>query len=164
VGSLKVLASGDAVTLPCEEPGGVEFGGGSLVACAAVYGDLPSPIFAAAGLPSAAPRLLGVLAPSSFAAGKKWKPQFDLTKAVGAGTIQIKNAAGAVVRTLPTKASSLGSLRGITWNGRDAAGKKVPAGVYTWTLSVAASDGSGTAVPVDGAAQAPSGTVRVKER
>jgi hypothetical protein len=122
-----------------------------------------SKVAEAQGLPVSPPRLLGALAPSSLhvTGSKRWKAQFDLTKAVAGGTLEIRNVAGTLVRSLTTTADTMGSLRGVSWDGRDSAGRRVPAGSYTWTLNVPASDGSGTAVSVDGSGAAV-GTVTVK--
>lgn len=89
-----------------------------------------------------------------------WRPQFDLTQAVRAGSIEIRRADGTLVRTLPTRASAQGSIRGPAWDGTDASGKKVPPGRYHWTLIVEGGDGSGAATAVDGSGPA-TGTVTV---
>lgn len=104
------------------------------------------------GLRATPPRLLGAVGADEFRAGGKrsWTPQLDLTKPVGAGTIEITDSTGAVVQRIPTDPASGGSIRGVTWDGRDAGGDPVPAGDYTWTLVVTASDGSGMATSVDG--------------
>ncbi|HQY98445.1 MAG TPA: FlgD immunoglobulin-like domain containing protein [Propionicimonas sp.] len=114
------------------------------------------------GLPVSSARLLGTLGGATFKArGKaRWQPKFDLTKAVQAGTLELRNGAGVLVRALPTKATSTGSVRGVSWDGRNSAGKRVAAGTYAWTLKVDASDASGAALSVDGLRPA-SGTVKV---
>ena len=112
------------------------------------------------GLPVSAPRLLGVIAPPTFAGGALWRPQFDLTQAVRAGSIEIRRTDGTLVRTLPTRASAQGSIRGPAWDGTDTSGKRVPPGRYGWTLVVEGADGSGAATAVDGSGPA-TGTVTV---
>ncbi|GAA3917833.1 TIM-barrel domain-containing protein [Hymenobacter algoricola] len=47
----------------------------------------------------------------------------------GAYSVQIRNAAGLVVRTLPTGFQAPGA-HALPWDGRDAAGRPVPGGVY----------------------------------
>jgi hypothetical protein len=114
-------------------------------------------------LSTSAPRVLGVLADKSvsFAGGATlWKPQFDTTKALSAGSILIKNAAGVTVRTLATPASADGSVRGISWNGLDGTGKAVPIGTYTYQLVANAADGTGALVSVSGTGTT-TGTVKV---
>lgn len=113
------------------------------------------------GVATTAPRLLGVLAPSSFKAGTTWKPAIDTSKPLNAGTLEIRTSKGKLVRSVATQATASGSLRKATWNGRDAKGRKVAAGTYTWTLRASARDGSGTVTDVTGRAAA-TGTVKVK--
>ncbi|HET7724671.1 MAG TPA: hypothetical protein VFK68_08535, partial [Propionibacteriaceae bacterium] len=69
-----------------------------------------------------APRLLGTTASSTvdFSNGATWSLGLDTTKPLAAGTVTIakydgSGNQGTVVRTLPTPASSDGSLREITW-------------------------------------------------
>lgn len=86
-----------------------------------------------------------------------WKPRWWLSKPAASWSLTLKNkATGKTVRTL-----SGGEARGLvapSWDGRDAAGKHVPNGAYTWTLTAKPADGvqadlsvSGT-VPVTGGA------------
>ena len=110
-----------------------------------------------------APRLLGIVAPPSvsFAApGVRWTPELDTTKALRAGQIVISADDGTPVRSLATPASADGSIRGVAWDGRDAYGRGVPAGTYTYRLVADAVDGTGTVVSVDGTGTA-SGKVSV---
>jgi flagellar hook assembly protein FlgD len=100
------------------------------------------------------------MAASTFRNGSSWKPQFDLTKAVQAGSLEIRNDAGTLVRSIPTKASPTGSIRDVAWDGRDAAGSLVTPGTYTWNLAVSATDTSGGAVSIDGQ-HSPTGQVQV---
>ena len=114
-------------------------------------------------LAKSAPRLLGVIAPSSVSfadPSTRWTPQIDTTKALKPGKIVISANDGTVVRGIPTTASSDGSIRGFGWDGRDSYGQGVPAGVYTYTVQVDGADGSGTTVSVDGSGPA-TGTVTV---
>jgi hypothetical protein len=74
----------------------------------------------------------------------------------------IKNAAGTVVRSLATAASADGSIRGVSWDGKDASAKAVPVGTYSYTLNATAADGTGAVVGIDGVAAA-AGTVVVSD-
>ncbi len=103
--------------------------------------------------PASPPRLLGVIAPASvnlITSTRSWKPEFDTTKALDAGTVTISNAAGEVVRTFDLDASEDGSIRDVVWDGTDEAGLDVATGTYTWQLVVPAADGSGNVTRVDG--------------
>jgi len=113
-------------------------------------------------LSTAAPRLLGVLAAGTvdFTSTSAWTPQIDTTKALAAGTLVIRNSTGTTVRTLTTPASNDGSIRGVTWNGRNDSGAPVATGTYTYTLTATGKDGSGATTAIDGTAAA-SGTVTV---
>lgn len=110
------------------------------------------------GVGKTAPRVLGVVAASSFTSGS-WSPKIDLTKPTKAGTLIIKNAKGATVRTLKVKASKDGSIRGVKWDGKNKSKKKVAKGTYSFWLKVKAADGSGSATRVDGTSGA-LGTVK----
>lgn len=108
------------------------------------------------GLPAPVPRLLGALGASDFQADGQhsWTPQFDLTTPTGEGSLRLANSGGTVLAELPVAAAPGGSIRGISWDGRDDHGSLLPAGSYTWTLAV---DG---ATSVDGQRPA-SGTLTV---
>lgn len=112
-----------------------------------------------AGVGGSRSRLLGALTSGKATKKSPWKAALDLTKPLAAGTLVIRDAKGRVVRTLATAASDTGSLRGISWSGRDTAGRQLK-GHFTWELVAAATDGSGYAVAVtgDGAAR---GTITV---
>jgi hypothetical protein len=106
----------------------------------------------------AAPRLLGVVAPATInlitAGTRSWLPEIDTTKALGAGTLTVRNSAGEVVWTTATPASDDGSIRGTGWTGQYGDGGAgtgdVPLGDYTWQLVAPAADGSGNVVGIDG--------------
>ena len=106
-----------------------------------------------AGVGTSRPRLLGALTSGRATKKSPWKVAIDLTKPVAAGTLVIRDQAGRVVRTLATAASETGSLRGLSWSGRDVTGKQLK-GRYTWELLAAAKDGSGFAVSVTGSGRA----------
>ena len=69
-----------------------------------------------------------------------WKPRWWVSKPAGPWTLTLANkATGKVVRTL-----SGGEARGLvapSWDGKDAAGKYVLSGAYTWTLTAKPADG-----------------------
>jgi len=94
------------------------------------------------------PRVLGAVAPAKWKKG--WKLAIDLTKPVRAGLLEIRNAAGELVRSVKVAASSDGALRNIRWDGRDGSGHKVPAGTYSYRLTSRATDGSGVTQSADG--------------
>jgi hypothetical protein len=93
------------------------------------------------------PLLLGLVAPSSLnnkPTAASWKPQIDATKALGQGTLTVKDATGTVVRTIVVNPTSDGSIRDLSWNGRaDDDVTPVAPGTYSWELNVRAADGSG---------------------
>jgi flagellar hook assembly protein FlgD len=111
-----------------------------------------------AGPDRSGPRVLGVVAPTALKG--TWKVAIDLTKAVRSGRLEIRNGAGKLIRSLTVKASKDGSLRGITWNGRDKSGRRVAAGSYSYSLASRATDGTGTVRLVDGSL-GPIGTIQV---
>lgn len=104
------------------------------------------------GVSTSAPRILGAVIRKT--SSRTWVMDVDLTKATKAGRVEIRNQAGTLVRSLTVRSSVTGSLRKLTWNGRAANGKKVPAGLYTARLLVNAADGTGTVTDVYGAGTA----------
>lgn len=154
-------------TIPLAGPPGI----GGIDFMVAVDGDRVAFIESAAGklhvqtfdgLARSAPRSLGVVAAHSFTPGSQsWTVDVDLTKPVAAGQLNILNSAGAVARTIAVPATATGSLRAITWDGKDNSGSLVPPGTYSYTLTSSATDGTGPVVAVDGTARA-LGTVEVK--
>ena len=105
---------------------------------------------------TSAPRLLGVLAAKSvdFTKVSTWVPDIDTTKPLNAGTLVIKNGSGQAVRTFATPATTDGSIRGISWDGKNASGDPVLPGTYTYTLTASATDGTGAVVALDGVSAA----------
>ncbi|MDX3237069.1 FG-GAP-like repeat-containing protein [Streptomyces sp. ME03-5709C] len=69
-----------------------------------------------------------------------WTPRWWLSKPAGSWALTLANkATGQTVRTLVG-----GEARGLvapSWDGKDATGKYVPSGVYTWTLTAKPADG-----------------------
>jgi hypothetical protein len=117
------------------------------------------------GMGLSAPRLLGTVAPATFRPYTgPWTPEFDATKPLSAGTLEISHGNGSSVvvdRVLSIPASSDGSIRDVSWDGKDDGGNPVANGQYTWTLKVTDAEDAGKALfAVDGASPA-SGTVVV---
>lgn len=78
-----------------------------------------------------------------------WSPKWWLSKPAASWKLVIKHkATGTTARTL-----SGGTAQGVvpaSWNGKDGAGKLVPNGAYTWTLTAAPADGQGAALTKTG--------------
>jgi hypothetical protein len=114
-------------------------------------------------LAKSAPRLLGERDNGwldfSYAS---WTPEIDTTKPLKAGSLVITASDGTVVKTLATPASPDGSLRGLSWDGRDNSGKMVGKSTYTYELRAEAGDGSGAVRAADGTAT-PTGTFDVTD-
>jgi len=79
----------------------------------------------------------------------RWSPKWWLSKPAASWKLAIRNkATGKTVRTL-----SGGLARGLVstaWNGKDDAGRLVPNGAYTWTLTATPADGQGAALTRSG--------------
>ncbi|WP_328991003.1 hypothetical protein OG394_32590 [Kribbella sp. NBC_01245] len=108
---------------------------------------------------TARPRYLGnASGAASFSpsAGQRWSPAFPISKALPTCAITIKS--GTVLkRSLPC-ATSIGIARA-SWDGKDAAGRLVAKGKYTWTIT--GSDADGGLLWWNGSANPISGTVTV---
>ncbi|MER7108024.1 FG-GAP-like repeat-containing protein [Streptomyces sp. NPDC000229] len=78
-----------------------------------------------------------------------WKARWWLSKPAASWQVAIKDSAsGAVVRTLTG-----GEARGLisaAWDGRDATGKLVANGAYTWSMTALPADGQGAALALSG--------------
>ncbi|MFI8218341.1 FG-GAP-like repeat-containing protein [Streptomyces sp. NPDC085932] len=77
-----------------------------------------------------------------------WSPKWWLNKPAASWKLVIGTKAGTAVRTLTG-----GQARGVVapvWNGKDGAGRLVPNGAYTWTLTVTPADGQGAALTKSG--------------
>ncbi|MDR1432144.1 MAG: hypothetical protein LBI99_08485 [Propionibacteriaceae bacterium] len=122
-----------------------------------------------AGVGNAAPRLLSVEAPATLNVnGEYWKPFFDLSTPVEAGTLTISNAAGVAVRTIAVPASAAdGSIRtlavsGQGWDGKADDGTTVPNGKYLWKYQ--AKDAADKAVKAVDGYYDPTGTITVTNK
>ncbi|MCE0540236.1 hypothetical protein LWF15_32555 [Kineosporia rhizophila] len=101
------------------------------------------------------PRLIGTFASGSFTPNgdgraDTWTPQFDLSKPVTGVKLTIRSTkTGSVLRTL-TGTGPDGSIRDLVFDGRNAAGKELAEGTYSWQLTASALDGEGAAIGVRG--------------
>ncbi|MEU2244254.1 FG-GAP-like repeat-containing protein [Streptomyces sp. NPDC018338] len=79
-----------------------------------------------------------------------WKPRWWLSKPAASWSLALRHkATGKVVRTLTG-----GEARGLVasaWDGKDATGRTVVNGAYSWTLTAKAADGQGADLSVSGA-------------
>ncbi|TCO50233.1 hypothetical protein EV646_102307 [Kribbella antiqua] len=107
---------------------------------------------------TARPRYLGnalgsaTLTPNGDGKSDQWTPEFAISKALP--TCKITITSGATVKRTLSCATTVGAAR-VAWNGRDSAGRLVPKGRYTWTLTGSDADGSllwwtGSATPIRG--------------
>ncbi|MGW0938893.1 FG-GAP-like repeat-containing protein [Streptomyces sp. NPDC002666] len=91
-----------------------------------------------------------------------WKPRWWLSKPVGPWTLTLRSGAtGSTARTL-----SGGTAHGLvaaSWDGRDAAGRLVANGAYTWTLSAKPADGRGAALAVSGSVKVTGGAAVARD-
>ncbi|MDF6043405.1 FG-GAP-like repeat-containing protein [Streptomyces sp. JH14] len=105
------------------------------------------------GVPASPLSVIDTKAPGTSldmrAAAPSWAGTWWLSKPAASWQVTVKNtASGQVVRTVAG-----GEARGTvsaTWDGKDAAGKIVANGAYTWTLSAKPADGQGAALAVSG--------------
>lgn len=109
------------------------------------------------GVPTSPLSVIDAKAPAGSldlrAATPKWTGTWWLSKPASSWQLTLKNTAtGTTARTLTG-----GEARGLVtaaWDGKDAAGRLVGNGAYTWTLTAKPADGQGAALTT-------SGTVRV---
>ncbi|MFI8828174.1 FlgD immunoglobulin-like domain containing protein [Streptomyces sp. NPDC053431] len=81
--------------------------------------------------------------------GDAWTARWWLSKPAASWTLNVKNAAGKVVRTYAGQQTR--GLVKAAWDGNDAAGAVVPDGRYTWELSAPPADGAGATLTTGGA-------------
>jgi len=103
-------------------------------------------------------------APTAFNAGsgatQPWVGEWVFTEPLAACSVQVKNDAAALVRTLgcdPTYAKQGEAVA--SWDGKDATGAVVPSGTYTWT--VLGSDADGSALDTNGVSTSITGSIAV---
>lgn len=87
--------------------------------------------------------------PAANLKSASWKPRWWLSKPAASWSLALKHkATGKAVRTLTG-----GEARGIvapSWDGKDAAGKLVANGAYSWALTAKAADGQGADLVLSG--------------
>ncbi len=102
------------------------------------------------GVPTPPLTVSDVVAPGSVdLKSSHWKPRWWLSKPAASWSLVLRHkATGKVVRTLTG-----GETRGLTapsWDGKDAVGRLVANGAYTWTLTAKAADAVGADLVVSG--------------
>ncbi|SDF80770.1 FlgD Ig-like domain-containing protein [Blastococcus aurantiacus] len=105
-----------------------------------------------------APRLLA--APTTvtkLTGGSTWTARVVTSRVLTDCEVEIRNAAGTVVRTLPCLAPYGAAT--VAWDGKDGMGGALPTGSYTWQLAGATGDDE--LVDYDGGTAALSGTIAV---
>ncbi|MFI8531329.1 FG-GAP-like repeat-containing protein [Streptomyces aquilus] len=90
-----------------------------------------------------------------------WSGTWWLSKPAASWKVTIRSASGATVRTL-TGAAARGLLSA-AWDGKDATGRLVPNGTYTWTLTAAPADGTGAALTRSGATKVTDGSAAPRD-
>lgn len=107
---------------------------------------------------TARPRFLGnPAAPATFdPATTAWNAEWVFSKPLPTCTVSIRDGA-TNVRTLGCATTDGSAV--VAWDGKDDLGNSVPEGTYTWTVNAA--DGIGSAVNVDGTGTPISGPVEV---
>lgn len=98
-----------------------------------------------------APRLLGDLTDTVTTAGSSSaRMELDYSEGVSAGVLDVMDASGRLIRSIPTPAATNGAVRGVAWDGRDSSGAIVGSGDYRWVHHVRSTDGTREAVSLDG--------------
>ena len=102
------------------------------------------------GVPTAA---LSAIDAEVATAAAGWSGQWWLSKPAGSWQVVLRDLGGATLRTVSGSAAH-GLIRA-TWDGRDAAGRAVADGAFTWTLTAQPADGRGAALTVTNAPTPP---------
>ncbi|MGW0702161.1 FG-GAP-like repeat-containing protein [Streptomyces sp. NPDC002867] len=104
------------------------------------------------GVPASPPARIDADVPAAQAVNGgavSWKPRWWLSKPAASWTLTLRNkTTGAVARTLSGD-EARGVLQG-SWDGKDAAGKLVANGTYTWALTAKPADGQGADLSLTG--------------
>ncbi|MEU9603904.1 FlgD immunoglobulin-like domain containing protein [Streptomyces sp. NPDC048057] len=74
-----------------------------------------------------------------------WNARWQLSRPPASWTVTVKDTSGKTVRTLTSTARSGAQLEAV-WDVKDSAGRKAPAGSYTWTLTATPPDSPTPAV------------------
>ncbi|MGP3923884.1 FG-GAP-like repeat-containing protein [Streptomyces sp. 8N616] len=82
------------------------------------------------------------------ATDKEWNGFWQLSKPATGATVEVKDRAGKVVRTLD--AGQHGAALSVAWDGKVSDSAYAADGTYTWQLSAAPKDGSGAALSLSG--------------
>ncbi|MDT0213224.1 FlgD immunoglobulin-like domain containing protein [Rothia sp. ARF10] len=97
---------------------------------------------------------------STSGAAEPWVGEWVFTEQLTTCSVQLRNSAGTLVRTLTCNATYAKQGEAVvSWDGKDAAGTGVPSGTYTWT--VVAGDADGTVVDTDGLSTSIKGNITV---
>ncbi|MFI9104895.1 FG-GAP-like repeat-containing protein [Streptomyces fildesensis] len=83
-------------------------------------------------------------------ADNAWHGTWQLSRPAASWNLTIRNVRGAVVATRAGTDRS-GTQISASWDGKDAAGRTVPNGSYSWTLTAQPADGTGPALVLSGA-------------
>ncbi|MEU3465206.1 FG-GAP-like repeat-containing protein [Streptomyces sp. NPDC006733] len=79
-----------------------------------------------------------------------WHGTWQLSRPAASWSLTVRNVRGAVVATRAGTDRS-GTRLSTGWDGKDTAGRTVPNGSYSWTLTAQPADGTGPALVVSGA-------------
>lgn len=119
----------------------------SCVAPGPVPAPSSSPTASPAPAPAARPLAIDkvVVEPKEVAldSGVKTSVRFELSQDAAATTLEITDEVGKTVRTLDLGSQRAGAVTA-TWDGRDAAGKPLPSGVYLYWIRATDSAGATT--------------------
>ncbi|MFC5151709.1 FG-GAP-like repeat-containing protein [Streptomyces amakusaensis] len=111
------------------------------------------------GVPASA---LSAIDSTVTAGAASWSGTWWLSKPAAEWKVTVRHkASGATVRTLSGSAAR--GLLKASWNGRDAAGRLVANGEYTWTLSARPADGKGAALALSGRVGVTAGTAAPRD-
>ncbi|MFE9819353.1 FG-GAP-like repeat-containing protein [Streptomyces sp. NPDC005773] len=118
------------------------------------------------GIPASPLSVIDTKSPASSldlqAAAPSWAGTWWLSKPAASWQLTVKNkATGATARTFTG-----GEARGLVsaaWDGKNAAGRLVANGAYTWTLSAKPADGQGAALAVSGVVKVSGGAAVTRD-
>jgi hypothetical protein len=112
-----------------------------------------------AGVPTSA---LAAIDSTVTSGPASWSGSWWLAKPAAAWKVTVRNkASGATVRTL--SGSEARGLLKAAWDGKDASGRPVTNGTYTWTLTAQPADGQGTALSLSGSVAVTAGAAAPRD-